>query len=119
MDVETNKAIGRCLRNERKARKLQQQDVAAAMGRPQSFVSKLENGERKFVLAEIFAYARALGMSAHDLLDDVEGALTLPEPSSKVSPGGEKDQRSHPDPKAKMAAPTWESPKVGAAFFVA
>ena len=46
MDVETNKAIGRCLRNERKARKLQQQDVAAAMGRPQSFVSKLENGER-------------------------------------------------------------------------
>lgn len=93
MDVETNKAIGRCLRNERKARKLKQQDVAAAMGRPQSFVSKLENGERKFVLAEIFAYARALGMSAHDLLDDVEGALTLPEPSSKVSPGGEKDQR--------------------------
>ena len=55
MDVETNKAIGRCLRNERKARKLQQQDVAAAMGRPQSFVSKLENGERKFVLADIFA----------------------------------------------------------------
>ena len=54
MDVETNKAIGQCLRNERKARK-QQQDVAAAMGRPQSFVSKLENGERKFVLAEIFA----------------------------------------------------------------
>ena len=91
MDVETNKAIGRCLRNERKARKLQQQDVAAAMGRPQSFVSKLENGERKFVLAEIFAYARALGMSAHDLLDDVEGAL--PEPPSKVFPGGEKDQR--------------------------
>ena len=101
MDVETNKAIGRCLRNERKARKLQQQDVAAAMGRPQSFVSKLENGERKFVLAEIFAYARALGMSAHDLLDDVEGALTLPESPSKVSPGGEKDQRYHPDPKAK------------------
>ncbi len=93
MDVETNKAIGRCLRNERKARKLQQQDVAAAMGRPQSFVSKLENGERKFVLAEIFAYARALGMSAHDLLDDVEGALTLPEPPSKVFPGSEKDQR--------------------------
>ena len=51
MDVETNKAIGRCLRDVRKARHLQQRDVAAAMGRPQSFVSKLENGERKFVLA--------------------------------------------------------------------
>ena len=50
MDVETNKAIGRCLRNERKARKLQQQDVAAAMGRPQTFVSKLEPAARKIDL---------------------------------------------------------------------
>ena len=113
MDVETNKAIGRCLRNERKARKLQQQDVAAAMGRPQSFVSKLENGERKFVLAEIFAYARALGMSAHDLLDDVEGALTLPEPPSKVFPGSEKDQRYHPDPKAKKRPRPGNHPRSG------
>ncbi len=90
MDVETNKAIGRCLRNVRKARDLHQQDVAAAMGRPQSFVSKLENGERKLVLSEFFAYARALGMSAQDLLDDVEGALTLPDQSPEPL-SGEKD----------------------------
>lgn len=77
MDVESNKTIGRCLRRERAARELRQTDVAKALGRPQSFVSKLETGERALASSELFSYARALGMSAQELLADVEGALTL------------------------------------------
>ncbi len=77
MDVERNKVIGRCLRDEREARDLHQSDVASALGRPQSFVSKLERGERKLQFAEIFSYARALGMDIGDLVSDVEGALRM------------------------------------------
>lgn len=76
MDVESNKAIGECLRRERAKRDLRQTDVARALGRPQSFVSKLETGERNLAVSEVFSYAKALGMSAQELFRDVAGALT-------------------------------------------
>lgn len=92
MDVERNKVIGRCLRDEREARDLHQSDVASALGRPQSFVSKLERGERKLQFAEIFSYAKALGMDIRELVSDVEGALKLAPDQGRgdSSPQGEE-----------------------------
>lgn len=47
---------------ERKAAGLQQADVAAHLGRPQSFVSKYERGERRLDFVELIAVAHALGV---------------------------------------------------------
>lgn len=48
------------LRQMRKERGLTQAQVAARLGRPQSFVSKYESGERRLDLIELRAVARAL-----------------------------------------------------------
>ena len=44
----------------RKQRGLTQRDVAKALGRPQSFVSKYENGERRLDIVEFFGIIRTL-----------------------------------------------------------
>jgi transcriptional regulator with XRE-family HTH domain len=46
---------------ERKAAKLTQQDLAAKLKKPQSFVSKYERGERRLDVVEFGEVARALG----------------------------------------------------------
>jgi len=45
----------------RKAADVRQQALAKKLGRPQSFVAKYENGERRLDLIEFVAIARALG----------------------------------------------------------
>jgi len=45
-----------------------QKDLAAALGKPQSFVAKVEGGERHLDVAEFFDYAKALGVDPIKLL---------------------------------------------------
>ena len=45
------------------------------MGKPQSFVSKVESGERSLHLCEVVDYARALGIDAQALIAAVESAV--------------------------------------------
>jgi len=40
---------------------LSQIDVAATLGKPQSYVSKIESGERRLDVVEFVEFARALG----------------------------------------------------------
>ena len=42
---------------------------------PQSFVSKIETGERSLKVYEQFAYARALGISSEALVQRLESYL--------------------------------------------
>ena len=48
----------------RKRAGLKQVDVAAALGRPQSFVSKYESGERRLDVVEFIDIAEAIGTEA-------------------------------------------------------
>lgn len=48
-----------------------QAGLAARMDRPQSFVAKVEVGERRLDVMEFIAYAAALDMSSSDLLTKV------------------------------------------------
>lgn len=75
MDVNANKAIGSCLRALRSKAGRNQTELATRMGKPQSFVSKVESGERSLHLCEVFDYARALGIDAQALIAAVENAV--------------------------------------------
>lgn len=60
----------------RRAAKLTQQDIADHLGRPQSFVAKYENGERRLDVIEFLEVARLIGADPHKIIDavgDVDG----------------------------------------------
>jgi transcriptional regulator with XRE-family HTH domain len=50
-----------------------QQDLARRLRKPQSFVSKYENGERRLDIAEFLEIAEALGEEAHGLFRGLRG----------------------------------------------
>jgi transcriptional regulator with XRE-family HTH domain len=62
----------------RKAKHLSQQELAARPGKPQSFVSKYERGERRLDVIEFLYVARALGLSATEIISDLESKPPAP-----------------------------------------
>ena len=60
----------------RQAAGLSQVDLARRLGRPQSYVSKFESGERRLDVVEFIEVAEALGRPAVDIL----GALVSVDP---------------------------------------
>lgn len=62
MDTNLNRAVGVELRAMRLEAGLTQSTVATALGKPQSYVSKLESGERSLRLDEVHDYVAALDM---------------------------------------------------------
>lgn len=54
---------------------LTQVELASRMGKPQSFVSKVERGERRLDIAEFCQFADALGLEPSNLLKQVTVAL--------------------------------------------
>lgn len=77
MNVDANKVCGRCLARMRQESGLTQVDIARALGVPQSFVSKVETGERSLKLYEQFDYARALGISAPALSERLQSEMNM------------------------------------------
>ena len=59
------------LADARKAKGMTQADVAKALGKPQSFVAKYENGERRIDVIEFVDIAAALGVVPGDILAQV------------------------------------------------
>lgn len=57
------KAVCRLLRQLRLEAKLKQADVAAALGKPQPFISSIETGERRLDVIELRDLCGALGIS--------------------------------------------------------
>jgi transcriptional regulator with XRE-family HTH domain len=58
----------------RKAKGLTQAELATALGKPQSFVAKYENGERRIDVVEFVDITAVLGVSTADLLARIEPA---------------------------------------------
>jgi transcriptional regulator with XRE-family HTH domain len=56
----------------RKTKGMTQADVAVALHKPQSFVAKYENGERRIDVIEFLDIATALGISTAELLSKIE-----------------------------------------------
>lgn len=67
-----NKKLEKALTEARKAKGLTQIDVAKRLGKPQSFVSKYETGERKLTVGHFLAVCEALGIKESRLLDGLK-----------------------------------------------
>nr|WP_249204464.1 helix-turn-helix transcriptional regulator [Acetobacter thailandicus] len=67
----------------RKTGGMTQAELAAALGKPQSFVAKYENGERRIDVIEFVDITAALGVSSADLL------VRLAHGTEKSPPDGE------------------------------
>jgi transcriptional regulator with XRE-family HTH domain len=59
----------------RKEAGLTQQELAERLKRPQSFVAKVETGERRLDVVEMIELARAIGCSPANLIERVERAV--------------------------------------------
>ena len=57
---EEQRVVGECLASARQRAGITQRDLAAALGKPQSFVSAYENGQRRVDLLEFLAIVEAL-----------------------------------------------------------
>jgi len=69
-----HRALMEALKTARLDAGLTQTEVAQKLKRPQSFVAKYENGERKVEVVELAHIARAIGCSACGVLEQVESA---------------------------------------------
>lgn len=56
----------------RKDAALTQQELALRLGRPQSFVSKYERGERRIDVIELLLVSKELGLSATGIISNLE-----------------------------------------------
>lgn len=76
-------ALMKVLRETRLEAGLTQADLAKRMDRPQSFVAKIEVGERQLGVVEFVSYAESLGVTPPELLARIisdrqsEGAVTV------------------------------------------
>lgn len=59
----------------RKQAGLTQRDLAERLGKPPSFVAKIETGERRLDLVEFVAIARALNLSPAEFIGRVDAAM--------------------------------------------
>ncbi|MFT0170964.1 helix-turn-helix domain-containing protein [Paraburkholderia mimosarum] len=55
----------------RKANGLSQAELASRLGRPQSYIAKIEIGERRIDIVEFLELARILGVSPASVLEDL------------------------------------------------
>jgi len=65
---DKRKIVREALKEARLRNGLRQQDVAEALGRPQSYVAKIESGERKADFVEVLDLCTAIGLDPKALL---------------------------------------------------
>ena len=65
------------LRKERESTKLSQEKLALKLGKPQSYVSKIELGERQINLVELDEWCEALGISLIGFIEKWQDATKV------------------------------------------
>lgn len=60
------------LKQARKAQGITQMQLAEALGRPQSFIAKIESGERRLDVVEFVHLARLVGLAVEVVLKEIQ-----------------------------------------------
>jgi transcriptional regulator with XRE-family HTH domain len=71
VEAEHYKIVGACLAAARRRANVTQQDLAAKLGKPQSFVSEYERGQRRVDVIELLVISRAVGIDPIDLFVEI------------------------------------------------
>jgi ribosome-binding protein aMBF1 (putative translation factor) len=71
VEAEQYKVVGACLAAARRRVNVTQQELAARLGKPQSFVSEYERGQRRVDVVELLVISRALGLDALKLFGEI------------------------------------------------
>ena len=77
VEAEHYKIVGACLAAARRRANVTQQGLAARLGKPQSFVSEYERGQRQVDLIELLVISRAVGVDPLDLFSEIAKAAPL------------------------------------------
>ena len=70
--------LGRVLTSVRERAGIKQSDLAAKLGLPASYLSKIENGTRRLDVIELIRIAEAMGVDPADIVRDIENELSVP-----------------------------------------
>ena len=73
---EHYRVVGACLAAARRQANVTQQELAAKLGKPQSFVSEYERGQRRVDVVELLVISRALGVDPLGLFTEIARATT-------------------------------------------
>ncbi|HSP33377.1 MAG TPA: helix-turn-helix transcriptional regulator [Thermoanaerobaculia bacterium] len=71
--------LGRVLTTVRERAGLKQADIAAKLGMPASYLSKIENGTRRLDVIELIQIAEAMDVDAAAIVTELRDALLHPE----------------------------------------
>ena len=69
------RVLGEVLTLARERAGIKQADLAARLGMPASYLSKIENGTRRLDVIELIRIAEAMGVEADEIVRQVTGAL--------------------------------------------
>lgn len=61
----------RMLKSKRQQKRISQENMAKKIGVPQSFISKIESGERRIDVMELFHYCEVLGIEIIQFITDL------------------------------------------------
>jgi ribosome-binding protein aMBF1 (putative translation factor) len=75
IESEQYRAVGAVLAAARRRRGLTQQDLATQLGKPQSFVSEYERGQRRIDVVELLVISNVLGTRNVKLLLEIANAV--------------------------------------------
>ena len=70
--TEQHEALIRCLIEARKAADMTQQALADRISKPQSFVAKYENGDRRLDVVEFLTITEILDADPHEIIKQVK-----------------------------------------------
>ena len=74
----------RCMIAARKEAQLTQESVAKSLKKPQSFVAKYENGERRLDVIEFLLVAHAIGVDPCDIIRGISQKISEASGESKI-----------------------------------
>src|SRR5207244_791713 len=73
--AEELRILGEALVRARQRAKLKQSDVAARLGLPSSYLSKIESGTRRLDVVELIRVAEAMGVDPAEIVREVAAAM--------------------------------------------